>query len=560
MQQPCRQCSASFGIAEDDLAFYERVSPVFNGKKELIPPPTLCPDCRMQRRLAWRNEKRLYHRKCDMTGRQIISIYSQDKPYTVYEHREWYGDKWSALEYGKEFDFSRPFFPQMDELLHAVPMRSVNLQAENENSEYTNLSTRNKDCYLIFAANDNRDCYYSTYLHRCKDVVDCFFVFDSELCYECIDCYFCHRLQHSQFCENCNDSLYLFSCKSCSDCIGCVNLVQKQYHVLNQPYSKEDYEIIRERIRTDSAARGELLKEFERLRLSLPHKYYAGLSNEHISGDHISYSKNVHHSFDCTYLEDSKYCTWLHKGRECWDCYAWGITAERGYENHLIGNGFYNVFFSESCWNSVSDLLYCRYCLDGCKNCFGCVSLVRKEYCILNKQYTEAEYNDLVPKIIAHMRQTGEWGEFFPHSLSPYGYNETVANEYFPLSEADIKERGWKWQQEEEQTPKYLGPSPAIPDTIEGVPDDIVKSILTCEKTGKSYKIIPQELAFYRTMGIPLPRRCFDERHADRMALRNPRKLWKRTCANCQKPIRTTFAPDRPETVYCESCYLAAVY
>lgn len=560
MNQICRQCSANFEIASDDLAFYEKVSPVFNGKKELIPPPTLCPECRQQRQLTWRNEKRLYHRKCDMTGRQIISIYSQDKPYTVYEHREWYSDKWDPLSYGRDMDFSRPFFEQFNELLVAVPMRSVNLQAENENSEYTNLSTRNKNCYLIFAANDNEDSYYCTYLHRSQNVVDCFFTFDSQWCYECIDCYRCHRLQHSQFCENCSESLYLFSCKSCTDCMGCVNLVQKQHCILNKQYTKEEYERRRTEILSDRQTLRTFVEEFEKLRLSLPHKHYAGIGNQDVSGDHISYSKNVHQSFDCTHLEDCKFCTWLHQGKECWDCYAWGITAELGYENHLIGNTFYHVLFSESCWNNVSELLYCRYCLDGSKHCFGCVSLVRKEYCILNKQYSKEEYEALVPRIIAHMRTTGEWGEFFPSTLSPYGYNETVAQEYFPLTEAQVKERGWKWHTEEEQTGKYFGPAPVIPDSIGDVSDDITQSILTCEITGKQYKIIPQELTFYREMGIPLPRRCFDQRHADRIAKRNPRKLWSRECMNCRKPIQTTYSPNRPEIVYCEECYLSTVY
>ena len=36
------------------------------------------------------------------------------------------------------------------------------------------------------------------------------------------------------------------------------------------------------------------------------------------------------------------------------------------------------------------------------------------------------------------MITTGEWGEFFPSSLSPFGYNETVAQEYFPMSREDI--------------------------------------------------------------------------------------------------------------------------
>jgi hypothetical protein len=35
------------------------------------------------------------------------------------------------------------------------------------------------------------------------------------------------------------------------------------------------------------------------------------------------------------------------------------------------------------------------------------------------------------------MQETGERGEFFHRNLSPFGYNETVANEYFPLSKEE---------------------------------------------------------------------------------------------------------------------------
>ena len=57
-------------------------------------------------------------------------------------------------------------------------------------------------------------------------------------------------------------------------------------------------------------------------------------------------------------------------------------------------------------------------------------------YCILNKQYTKEEYEALVSKIIEQMNTmpyvdkngvTYKYGEFFPIELSPFGYNETVA-------------------------------------------------------------------------------------------------------------------------------------
>jgi len=32
-----------------------------------------------------------------------------------------------------------------------------------------------------------------------------------------------------------------------------------------------------------------------------------------------------------------------------------------------------------------------------------------------------------------------------PASISPYAYNETVAQEYFPLTQQETLSRGWRW-------------------------------------------------------------------------------------------------------------------
>ncbi|HRI36436.1 MAG TPA: zinc-ribbon domain containing protein [bacterium] len=85
----CKVCSANFVITDKDLEFYDKVSPVFNGKKESIPTPMLCPDCRQRRRLAFRNERKLYRRKCDLTGKELISIYKPHASVVVYEASEW---------------------------------------------------------------------------------------------------------------------------------------------------------------------------------------------------------------------------------------------------------------------------------------------------------------------------------------------------------------------------------------------------------------------------------------------------------------------------------------
>jgi hypothetical protein len=67
-------------------------------------------------------------------------------------------------------------------------------------------------------------------------------------------------------------------------------------------------------------------------------------------------------------------------------------------------------------------------------------------------------------------------------------------------------------------------------------------------------------LDFYRKHNLPIPKRHPDQRHLDRMALRNPRKLFDRKCDKCEKDIKTTYSSDRSEIVYCEECYNKEVY
>jgi hypothetical protein len=558
----CTHCKQAFEIPAEDLKFYTLVSPKIGGKKIPIPPPTHCPACRRQRRLAWRNEKTLYHRTCDYNKKPVLSIYSPDKPFTVYSSEIWASDVWDPMTFGRDIDWNRPFFDQWNDLHHAVPLPSFNLRMQNQNSEYTNLSARNKNCYLVFASNDNEDCYYGTYLHRNHRAVDCFFTFDSESCYECIDCYSCNRVFHSEHCRNVSDSLLCVNCQGCQNCIGCVNLVNKSYQIGNKPCTKEEFQKVWKEILGSRAAFRKASVDLERLRITQPCKAISGFGSENVTGDHISFCRNVSECFDVTNDEDCKYCVWLHQSKNCYDCYGWGLTGELGLENHLTGNGFYNVQFSESCWNNVSNLLYCRYCLDGSSNLFGCIGLRHKEYCILNKQYTKEKYEEIVPRLVEHMRKASEWGEFFPANLSPYGYNETVAQEYFPLTEDDVKSLGWHWRTETNEKPNVekIVPGAQLPETIAEVPDDILSWAISCEVTGKPFRITPQELAFYREMNIPLPQRCFDERHRDRMSKRTPRKLWNRECANCHKTIATSYSPERPENVLCEECYLSTVY
>ena len=244
MKQLCRESGEEFGISEAELRFYQKASPRFGEERFPIPPPTLSPSCRERRRMAWRNERSLYVRSCDKTGQQMISMYSPDAPFPVWHGKQWWDDANDATEHGRPVDFSRSLFDQLQELQAVVPRMHMFTYALDRmvNSDYTNCSGDLKDCYMTFCCARNERCMYSTAINDSYGCVDNFFVHKSENCYDCIDIENCHSLVSSQSCKQCYDSYFLYDCRGCRNCIACAGLRQKEYHILNKPYSKEEYE------------------------------------------------------------------------------------------------------------------------------------------------------------------------------------------------------------------------------------------------------------------------------------------------------------------------------
>ncbi|MFA6523705.1 MAG: hypothetical protein WCS85_05045 [Candidatus Peribacteraceae bacterium] len=546
----CTRCRSAFMTQPLEKEFLKKVD---------LPEPTLCPACRMQGRFAWRNERKLYHRKCDLTGKQIISVYAPDSPYKVYDQHEWHTDKWDAMEQGRDFDFNRPFFGQFDALIRSTPKLSL-FTSQNVNSDYTNGAQQDKNCYMIFVSDHNEDCYYSYAIDSCKDCLECLNCVRSTLLIECIDCSESYNLAHCEKCHNCRDGYFLSDCKNCSDCFGCFGLRGKKHCIFNEQHTKEDYTRKLTELNTGNTATLRAAEAVFRKRAALQqiHQSIDGNGNENVTGDHIVNCGNCVECYDSADLQDCGYLIFSFKSKDCFDGHVVVDKCELTYGTISTINQYNTQFTFVSFYSKNSQYLdHCQYCED----CFACSALTRKRFCILNKQYTEKEYRALRERIIERMKKSGEWGQPLPAELSPFGYNETVAQEYFPLSKRETLGRGWKWRDDiEGQTSAYQGPATQIPMDIKDASDDITKKILLCEKTGKAYKIIPEELRLYREHKLPLPRLSFEQRHLDRISRRNPRKLWARECMKCGKDIQTTYVPARQEKVYCESCYLKEVY
>ena len=562
MSEVCQKCKTPFSIQEDEKVFIEDMTFSFGEAKIHPALPVYCPDCRMLIRTCHRNERNFYKSVCGKTRKPLVTLYHPKplwgEPYVVYEQDEWRADDFDAAVYGTDFDFSTGFFDQFGALHKVVPRINLNTLA-NENCDFTSGTGFCKNCYLINSSENCEDCYHGKLMQKCSDSMDCSYLYDSQLCYECFSVYKSYNCKYLLFSQNCTDCFFSSNLNSCTNCFLCTNLHQKEYHFENAPLSREEYEAKVAKFHGSYSKIEVARKKLLKLRSLSPVRYANIVNCENCTGDYIENSKNCNDCYDVNGSED---CRYVHVGVEIkdnYDCSNMYLKVEQCYET-LGTIEVYNAAYCLFVFNS-NDLLYCENCFN-CSNCFGCVGLMRKKYCILNKQYTEGEYNALVPKIIEHMKSNKEWGVYFPSQYSPFGYNESLAYEYVPLTKEDALSKGFYWRDDIDQMPKVEKTIPAsgIPDFIDDVPDDILNWAITCELSKRPFQLIKQELDFYRSHNLPVPHLHPDERHKRRMELRNPRRIYARECAKCRAKVESTYSADKPEIVYCEKCYLNEVY
>lgn len=565
----CQNCKSRFSIAPDDFAFYKKIG---------TPAPQMCPLCRAQRRLAFRNERVFYKRKCDRCKREVISMYSPNKSYTVWCYDCWFSDDWDATEYGQEHDPDKSFLEQVREVYQRVPKVAL-IYVRSVNSEYVNISADNKNCYMLVESSNNEGCIHCYWIQQCRDCVDTSFAHQTELSYESDDCYNSYKLFYSKGCHDSRESYFLLDCRGSSNCIGCVNLRNKQYHVFNKSLSKKEYEEFLKSAKLDTYSGAEKLREeFAEFILTQPQKFAEIYNAPNSTGNYVKNAKNCRECFHCYDAEDCIYGEHVWRNaKDCMDVSTAGRNANTIYNSINTGIDVSNHICCVQGWSSTF-LEYSFNCFNS-NHCFGSAGLRKKDYCILNKQYSKGEYEILREKIVREMKTKKEYGEFFPFSFSPFGYNETVAQDQFPLLKGEALQKGFKWEDYPRGTfGKETISWDKIPDSIDDVGDlDVKREIFVCLNCKKNYKIISNEFAFYRNLRIPLPRLCPDCRHARRFKARGPNRLWHRQCicdykvfkntvlhehhkeGRCPNEFETSYTPKRKEIIYCEQCYNAEV-
>ncbi len=574
----CQNCKKDFTIEPEDFKFYDKVK---------VSRPTFCPECRLIRRMATFNVRNLYNRKCSNCGKKTVSIFNSNSPYIVWCFDCYFSDKFDPISYGKEYDFSIDFFTQYENFRRNIPLLCLEQSGNNSGGcEYANYTYGSKNIYLSHNVAKSEDVYYSVFVNKNnKMCFDSLSFRDDELCYEVVDSNHNYDSSYLTRSDLCIDSMFLFNCMNCQNCFMSSNQRNQNYVFRNKKLSKEEYEksILEEKLSSYSSWK-KLIAEYNELMKNTIVNFAKLVNAVDCTGDIIENSKNCLSSFYIWKSENIRYVTYsVNEVNDSYDMLDSG-RGERMYESICSGRGNYEIAFCARTFNTMQTY-YCEGCIDS-KSCFGCIGLRKKQYCIFNKQYTKEEYEKLLPKIIEQMNnipyidENGckyTFGEFFPAEISPFAYNETMAYEQFPLTKKQVLERNFKWFEDLDRNYSATLDSENILDNISDITESILEENIKCEHEGtcdhqctKAFRILKEELQFYKRMNLPIPRICPNCRYFIRLKRSLPWRLWHRTCMcdknnhshkeKCQNEFETPYSPDRPETVYCKKCFQQEVY
>lgn len=525
--------------------------------------------------MAYRNERSIYWRTCDATWKKILSCYAPENPLTVYEHSYRWSDNWDALSYWVEYQVWTSFFDQFKKLNQAVPKMNLNNGTWNENSMYVHQTDYLKDCYLCFNADQSEKCLYCTSVYGTKYSIDCSNIYYSENCYASVNITNWYKLFYCVEVNDSRDCSFCWRCENCQFCFACVNLVNQKYCIYNKQYTAEEYHILIKKERDAFKNNPSWFNDNLRAVIeSQPQRAIYTIQSSNSIGNNLYNCDHVKCCYNMWDARDSSYCALINEHvQDCYDYVARWFHAQRIIENITTWHHADTIGFSFDCRDNIARLRYCASCIS-CKDCFACVGLRNKQYCIFNKQYDKQSYEKKVAEIIEDMITQGKrWG-FFPVAHSLFSYNETIAQLYFPLSQKEAKSRKYPWQK--------IIYDPTIPShiehilgsnlpSIEDVDDSILDKAIICERSGRPFKIQKMELEFYKQYGLPLPSFHYDERYKDLKKKEPEMSLYLRTCDKCGKEMLSVYREHLTPTlsseergqkqkIYCEDCYIREVY
>jgi hypothetical protein len=495
------------------------------------------------------------------TGKPVLSFHHPASGVRVLPDKEWHEKDFSAIT--EPYDANRPFFDQLRALELKVPLLATFSRVEPENS-ITLFSFGDRNSYFTFACKSERTFFAS----------GAFDVRDSSLLWLGMNISESHATQHSHRLHRCKyiresldciDSAFLFDCRNCQNCFGATNKRNRQYVFMNEQLSKEEYE---RRVASIDLGRRSVLEEWQRtfddLLLSqgvFPENFNVNCQDS--TGEYLVNAVRCTECFDSNGAPtDNWHCGWMY-GSSQGNMHGWGVVDNQEcYQTVSCPNSNRTKFSYRSF--RLDNCEYCMMCSD-LQDCFGCIGLKKKRFCILNAQYTEEEYWKTLDEIKCRLLDTGEYGHYLPVTLSSTYVPESGAVSYAGATPEELKQIGGNLFEPTADgatgaerittTPRNASD---VPDSIDDVTDEWAGVPIFDPEAKRTFSFLKPVLDHYRALRIAPPTRHFVQRFNSFSLLGQVAAFETRSCDSCKKSITVAQNRSYPNRrILCNVCYLA---
>jgi hypothetical protein len=346
------------------------------------------------------------------------------------------------LKRWRPYDFSLEFFENLANLSRDIPVASRFIDANSTDADHAASVWMSNKVYLSILAIDScENILYTFYVQdHVSNVLNSVMVWD-----HCDNVYFSsgiiksYNILYSRFITDSANIWFSTDLIWCSECIFCDGLQNQSYCIANKVYEREIY--FREKAKI-LRMKSDFLKFYQKLP-----KKGSNFGSKDIRGKFCIYSESVENGFFSYHVKDGRniFFVWDKDGRKnVYDT----ICSDQQWEGGLYG--CINLGTASNCYLSDSfighSLYYCYNC-QSCSFCLDCIGLKNQSYCILNQQYTKEEWEVLAEQIFASMERDGTLGEFFPATINPFYFNDTLAyliDDSFTKSE--VEALGYLWR------------------------------------------------------------------------------------------------------------------
>lgn len=166
------------------------------------------------------------------------------KQYYIFNEQYSKEDYFEKLKEINEWSFEKKW-AEFQKIMQKEPKVFMH-QMDNEKC-FGDYLYHSKNCYWCF---DSYLCEDSMYIFNanlergCKDCMDCGPIANTlEHCYDCAYVGFLFNCNHIYWCDYLHDCDWCINVWNANHCFGCVYMKHKEYHILNKPYKKEEYEL-----------------------------------------------------------------------------------------------------------------------------------------------------------------------------------------------------------------------------------------------------------------------------------------------------------------------------